>query len=61
MNYVMNGDAVNLAARLEGVNKEYGTYTLISESTYDQAKDFIEAREIDYVRVVGRSKPTKIY
>jgi len=61
MNYGMNGDAVNLAARLEGVNKEYGTYTLISESTYNQAKDFIEAREIDNVRVVGRSKPTRIY
>ena len=61
INYGMNGDAVNLAARLEGVNKEYGTFTLISESTYEQAKDFIEAREIDNVRVVGRSKPTKIY
>jgi len=61
MNYGMNGDSVNLAARLEGVNKEYGTFTLISESTYEQARDFIEAREIDFVRVVGRSKPTRIY
>jgi adenylate cyclase len=61
MNYGMNGDSVNLAARLEGANKEYGTFTLISESTYEQARDFIEAREIDYVRVVGRSKPVRIY
>lgn len=61
MNYGMNGDSVNLAARLEGANKEYGTFTLISESTYEQARDFIEAREIDYVRVIGRSKPTRIY
>jgi adenylate cyclase len=61
MNYGMNGDSVNLAARLEGANKEYGTFTLISESTYEQARDFIEAREIDTVRVVGRSKPTRIY
>jgi adenylate cyclase len=61
MNYGMNGDSVNLAARLEGANKEYGTFTLISKSTYEQARDFIEAREIDFVRVIGRSKPTKIY
>jgi len=61
MNYGMNGDSVNLAARLEGANKEYGTFTMISESTYEQARDFIEAREIDYVRVIGRSKPTRIY
>jgi len=61
MNYGMNGDSVNLAARLEGANKEYGTFTLISESTYQQARDFIEARELDYVRVIGRSKPTRIY
>ena len=61
MSYGMNGDSVNLAARLEGANKEYGTLTLISESTYKQAKDFIEAREIDYVRVLGRTHPVKIY
>ncbi len=61
MNYGMNGDSVNLAARLEGVNKEYGTFTLISESTYEQARDFIETREIDYVRVIGRTNPTRIY
>jgi adenylate cyclase len=61
MNYGMNGDSVNLAARLEGANKEYGTLTLISESTYEQAREFIEAREIDYVRVVGRTNPTRIY
>lgn len=61
MNYGMNGDAVNLAARLEGANKEYGTFTLISESTYEQAIDYIEARELDSIRVVGRSTPVKIY
>jgi len=61
MNYGMNGDAVNLAARLEGANKEYGTFTLISESTYKQAINFIEARELDSIRVVGRSTPVKIF
>ena len=61
MNYGMNGDSVNLAARLEGANKEYGTFILISESTYEQAIDFIEARELDSIRVVGRSTPVKIF
>lgn len=61
MNYGMNGDSVNLAARLEGANKEYGTFTIISESTYEPAKDFIEVRELDSIRVVGRATPVKIF
>ncbi len=61
MSYGMNGDSVNLAARLEGANKQYGTCALISESTYQQAKDFIEVRELDTLRVVGRATPIKIY
>ncbi|GJL77954.1 MAG: adenylate/guanylate cyclase domain-containing protein [Nitrospinaceae bacterium] len=61
MNYGMNGDSVNLAARLEGANKEYGTFTLISESTYEQAKDCIEVRELDSIRVVGRTTPVRIF
>jgi adenylate cyclase len=61
MMYGMNGDSVNLCARLEGANKQYGTYSLISESTYIQAKEFIEVRELDILRVVGRSTPIKIY
>lgn len=61
MMYGMNGDSVNLCARLEGANKQYGTYSLISESTYKQAEEFIEVRELDILRVVGRSTPIKIY
>ena len=61
MNYGMNGDSVNLAARLEGANKEYGTQILISQSTFEQAGKFIETREIDTVRVMGRTHPTRIY
>ena len=61
MDYTMMGDTVNLAARLEGVNKAYGTFSMISEFTYLKAKDFIEARELDSVRVVGRSEPVTIY
>ena len=61
MSYGMNGDSVNLAARLEGANKEYGSSILISESTHAQAINFIEARELDSIRVVGRSTPVKIF
>ena len=61
MSYGMNGDAVNLAARLEGANKFYGTWSMIAESTYLQAKDAIEAREMDFIQVVGRKTPVKVY
>ena len=61
MDYTMMGDSVNLAARLEGVNKEYKTYTMISEFTFEQTKDFIEVRELDIIRVVGKSEPVTIY
>ena len=61
MDYTMMGDPVNIAARLEGANKQYQTYTMISEFTYQQAKDAIETRELDSIRVMGKKQPVGIY
>lgn len=55
------GDSVNLAARLEGANKFYKNYSMISEFTYKQAADDIDVRELDTVRVVGKNEPITIY
>jgi len=61
MDFTSIGDTVNLAARLEGTNKEYGTKTLIAESVYDKVKDAFLCREIDLVAVKGKTKPVRIF
>jgi adenylate cyclase len=60
MDYTIMGNSVNLAARLEGVNKQYGTWILASHDTVKETKDSILYRRLDRVRVVGIGEPVQL-
>jgi len=61
MNYTIMGNVVNLAARLEGVNKQYGTWILAAEDTVRQTEGRFLTRRLDRIRVKGINEPVRIY
>lgn len=61
MNYTMMGDSVNLAARLEEAAKQYGIFTQVSQFTKDLTEDGFIMRELDTIRVVGKTEPVTTF
>ncbi|HHK60470.1 MAG TPA: adenylate/guanylate cyclase domain-containing protein [Desulfobacterales bacterium] len=60
-NYTIMGDTVNLASRLEGANKPYGTRIMVGEATHERAGDRFFFRRLDRLRVKGKNEPIWVF
>lgn len=61
MDYTVIGDGVDISSRLEGATKEYGCDIILSEFTYNLCAEKIQVRELDRVRVKGKTRPVYLY